>query len=167
MRASRCAAQWAESLFLLTGAALQKVRTFSENAEKRQNATTNRSAAAFRARCTDRTRNFRFRRQLGSEVGRFGVLPAAPGRLYCRPRTHRAAPGERLGFARGDPRALRGAPGTSLGRPEWLERVPRSKLGDSGTMLHRFFVRFWSLFGVASGGWLDWPTARQAGSIWK
>ena len=108
---------------------------------------TNRNAAAFRARRAGKTRNFRFRRQLGSEVGRFGVLPAAPGRLYCRPRMQRTAPGERLGFARGDRRALRGAPGTSLGR---LERVPRSMLGDSGSMLRRFWVRFSSLFEVAS-----------------
>ena len=142
--------RWAEPMFLLTGAVLQRVRTVCENAEKRQYAMTNRNAAAFRARRADKTGNVRFRRQLGSEVGRFGVLPAAPGRLYCRPRTHRAVPGERLGFARGDPRALRGAPGTSLVRPGWLKRVPRSMLGDSGSMLCQFLVRFLLLFEVAS-----------------
>ena len=149
-RASRCAARWAEPLFLLTGAVLQRVRTLCENAKTRQNATTNRNAVAFRARRADRTRNFPFRRQLGTEVGRFGALPTAPGRLYWRPWTHRAALGGRLGLARGDPTALRGAPGTSLGRPRWLERVPRSMLGDSGLMLRQFLVRFSSLFEVAS-----------------
>ena len=142
--------RWAEPLFLLTGAVLQRVRTVCENAEKRQNAMTNRNAAAFRARHADRTRNFRLRRQLGSEVGRFGALPAAPGRLYWRPGTHRAATEESLGIDRSDPRALRGAPGTSLGHPGGLERVPRSMLGDSGSMLRRFLVRFSSLFEVAS-----------------
>ena len=186
MRASRCAARWAEPLFLLTGAALQRVRTFCENAEKRQNATTNRNAAAFRARRADKTRNFRFRRQLGSEVGRFGALPAAPGRLYWRPGTHRAATG--------------GAPGLRPGRPEgtarrswdvsgapWVARegtevdVGRFRL-DVASIFGKIFVAFRGCFTRASRcaarpqrraptrkarfGWLDWPTARQAGSIW-
>ena len=78
----------------------------------------------------------RSRPPLGDSIG-------VPGRTGPRP-------GGRLGFARGDPRALRGAPGTSLGRPGWLERVPRSMLGDSGSMLCRFLVRFSLLFEVAS-----------------
>ena len=81
-----------------------------------------------------------------------------------------------------DPRS----PLRSLGRPRWLERVPRSMLGDSGLMLRQFLVRFFVAFRgcftrasrcaarpqrraptrKARFSWLDWPTARQAASNW-
>ena len=114
VRATRLAAQRAE-MFLLAGAALQRVRSLSIIADIRRKSSKIRIDNASRSCCPRNTRFFRFRTRLGVDFGCFGVLwtlLGAPSHVRGRPW---------------------GLSATLLGVTGRLESVP-------GTMLDRFYM---------------------------
>ena len=136
-RATRLAARRAEPLFLLTGAALSRVRRLCRKNKNRRKSTKNRSDNASRTHSAEKTRFFRSRTRLGVDFGLLGMLPGAPGRPFWRPGGPLATL-RTLSRRAGDapetlPRRSRDAFGTLLDATGCPERVP-------GPIFSRFWV---------------------------
>ena len=110
-RATRLASRSAEPLFLLTGAALSRVRRLCRKNKNRRKSTKNRSDNASRTHSAEKTRFFRSRTRLGVDFGLLGMLPGAPGRPFWRP-------GAPLATLRTLPRRAGDAPERSRDAPE-------------------------------------------------
>ena len=127
-RATRLAARRAEPLFLLTGAALSRVRRLCRKNKNRRNSRKNCSDNTSRTHSAEKTRFFRFRTRLGVDFGLLGMLPGAPGRPFWRPGGPLATL-RTLSRRAGDapetlPRRSRDAFGTLLDATGCPERVP-------------------------------------------
>ena len=114
-RATRLAARRAEPMFLLTGAALSRVRRLCRKTNNRRKSTKNRSDNASRTHSAEKTRFFRSRTRLGVDFCLLGMLPGAPGRPFWRP-------GAPLATLRTLPRRAGDAPGRSRDAPETSSR---------------------------------------------
>ena len=82
----------AESLFLLAGAALQRIRMFREQVENPREMTTFRSERGLRVGCVKKSRFFRSQTRLGVNFGGSGAIPGALGRSFWHPGVSLAAP---------------------------------------------------------------------------
>ena len=123
--ATRLAARRAEPLFLLAGALLRSVYTFSDKPEKRQKSTENRSERPARTSRANKTRFFRFRSRVGVDFHCLGALPDAAGH---RKSVSFFLPG-RFGGLSG---CSWDAPGRSQGASGSLWIIPGSSLSASG-----------------------------------
>ena len=134
-RASRLAARRGETLFLLTGAVLQRVRRLYENAENRQKSSNNRSDGPARP---SRAKKLDFCAP--------GCESTSKSIASARFRTSQGIP-KKLPFFTGTLfRTLRALPGRSRGVSESLRLVPGSSLGASGfpgTLPSVILDRFW------------------------